>query len=165
MKKEYRTTPITPIIGKQQFIDIIEFLHDNSIKFENFREAAEALCPGEYVNFIPESSYESVIIDLLVKILEPNYDPNNSYYQPSTIEYWMYETNYGADFAVGNFIVTDPYTNTVDYQVDISTPAKLYDFLVSPINYNSELATFKEEEEEEEEEEELAADDNNGSAD
>lgn len=55
--------------------------------------------------------------DLVVRLLENMFNNND------IISYWLYERNYGRDFKLGDVLDNGK-------AIDLSTPSKLYDYLV-----------------------------------
>lgn len=113
------------MISKNKFVKIINTLKDYSKRQENLNKAMDALSNayGEAFSnsFYPLNKYESIIIDLLN--MEFNLKSNE--YVGTDLDYFVYELNYGKQYKPG-CIQDANGTN-----IDISTPGKLYDYLIS----------------------------------
>lgn len=112
-----KTIPANRIISKKDFVKLLAFLKDYDKREEDLRVAAEALCPGEYINFFPACEHLSWILSVLDLMfgVEPQFSP---------LDYYVYELNYGTSFELGCW--TD---DGVD--IDFSTPEKLYDYMLT----------------------------------
>lgn len=107
------------MITKKEFVDIVnrlketdDFVNMVNNKARELRDAIES----DFFNACGLSiSHESTV----VKLLE---DMFNDY---DTISWWLYDLDYGRDYEAGDF--QDENGN----EIDISTPEKLYDYLVA----------------------------------
>ena len=109
-----------PLISKEKFVEIINFMRERDTSFDIIASAMEKVCPGFSVDFVPNLSYNGKIIDLL-----NTFFPDEQ--EDSLIEYYVYETNYGTEHGT-EFIIVD------EKEYDITTPEQLYDALVD-INF------------------------------
>ncbi len=105
------------IISKKLFIETIDALKK---QYEHDEKCAKAIQSVYQNDFI--SGYDnSKLNNQLVKILQECF---NDAHVHSLIEYYMYELDFGVKYKKG--YVTEGKNN-----IDISTSAKLYDYLVS----------------------------------
>ena len=106
-----------PLITKEQFVKVMNFMKDREESFEQLSEAMENLADGFRVEFFPNYDYDAQIIFLLSLLLnEPTED--------SLIDYFIYELEWGKS----NYASTAFTFN--DHQYDLSSIEKLYDALV-----------------------------------
>lgn len=116
MQKESETygVPIT----KEEFVDIINRLRESSELVDKvdelFRESRENIecdfCNGAGLQI----SHEGTVVKLLEKLMKDKYE---------NISYFIYELDYGKEYQ-------DGYVSDKNRNIDISTPEKLYEFLV-----------------------------------
>ena len=112
---------------KQEFVDILNRLREATELVDKveklFRDSRDTLecdfCNGAGLQI----SHEGIVVKLLEKLMQDNF---------GNISYFIYELNYGREYKEG--CVSDKNGN-----IDISTPEKLYDFLMSEysMNYDS----------------------------
>jgi hypothetical protein len=105
----------TPLISKKDFVNCVNSLKKKKKLWEKFRDIGGQLSPEFYFDFYPEGDYETTITKLLSLFFPHEIDD---------IDYFCYELNYGEDY-------TDDCISVNGTPADISTPAKLYDFLVA----------------------------------
>lgn len=103
------------IISKKLFCKVINFMRNQTIRYETLNKAMSALCPGFMVNFYPDCEYNTIIINILNEMFGYTDDKD------SMIDYFIFELEYG----------TNEMTKSLS--VDISTPEKLYDFLIEQL--------------------------------
>jgi len=133
------------MINKNTFVETLALLRDQRIKFENLRVAAEALSPGEYVNFMPEFVYETAILDLLTQDLIPTEAPHNTelindeVFYSDVIYYFVIDLEFGATYKPGVFV--DAATQE---PIDISTAEKLYDYIIATYHHNTPTTAAEE---------------------
>ena len=113
------------IISKEKFVEIInrlknykelqdkidELFKDNIDNRENDFINAASICIG----------HESVVVELLENM-----------FNSDMISYWIYELDYGKKYKAG--CVLDENMN----EIDLSTPEKLYDYLVKSLESEGE---------------------------
>lgn len=106
-------------LTKEEFIDIINRLRESSELvdkvnelFQNSMDNLECdFCNGASLQI----SHEGIVVKLLEKLMQDRYE---------NISYFIYELDYGKEYQDG--CISDKHGN-----IDISTPEKLYDFLVA----------------------------------
>ena len=118
VRKSEENLEKTSILGKQEFIDIINRLNEASDLREKvdrlFRNSRENI-ENDFCNAAAlQISHESTVMFLLKKILHDKYD---------YIDYFVYDLDYGRKYEAG--MITDE--NGQD--IDIHTPDLLYDFI------------------------------------
>ena len=126
-----------PLLSKEEFCKII-----NKLKTINDLYEELDCCYNKYKNLLGgciepyslEISCENEIIKLLEIIM--NDKPTNDYYG-SNISYFIYELNYGKNYKAG--MVTDKNKDGSFIDVDISTPEKLYEYLIKNMEQNETL--------------------------
>jgi hypothetical protein len=102
---------------KETFIYIIEQLRLQSEHDSKCSAAFKVILPNDYT-----SGYDNTILsECLLKLVK---DALNDNHRDSWIEYYVYELEFGAKYRSG----CAKYKNGKD--IDISTPEKLYDFLI-----------------------------------
>ena len=110
-----RKVPLT----KQEFVDILNRLREATELVDKveklFRDSRENLecdfCNGAGLQI----SYEGIVVKLLEKLMQDSF---------GNISYFIYELDYGREYQEG--CVSDKNGN-----IDVSTPEKLYDFLMA----------------------------------
>lgn len=107
------------MISKKEFVNIINKLKEVNDFVEQTNDNARKLHDAIVSDFFNASSlmisHEGIVVKLLREIFNLQDD--------DTLTWWLYEKNYGRDFKMGDFSV-----GVID--VDLSTPEKLYDYLV-----------------------------------
>ena len=122
--------PDKPLISKEKFVEIINFMRERDTAFELIASAMEKVCPGFSVDFVPNLSYNGKITDIL-NLFFPDEQ------EDSLIDYYVYEANYGTERGM-EFIIVD------GKEYDITTPEQLYDALVD-LNFTRKKKAGKEE--------------------
>lgn len=115
-----QTTPKVPILSKEEFVSICNFMNDKDDKFRALVASACDLCPGFYVDFYPNCDYNELIIKLLNAIFgydtsEHNGSSSAAYDTP--INYYFYEARVLQSFSD-------------DVPPEYSSPEALYDYLI-----------------------------------
>lgn len=118
---------------REEFVDIINRLHESSKLVDKvdalFRESRENVecdfCNGAGLQI----SHEGIVVKLLEKLMR---DRNEN------ISYFIYELDYGEKYQEGCII-------NENGKIDISTPKKLYDFLVTEYHMEGQNVSVKEE--------------------
>lgn len=107
------------MISKKEFVDIINRLKEVNDFVDNTNDNARKLHDAIVSDFFNASSlmisHEGIVVQLLKNIFNLQDD--------DTLTWWLYEKDYGRKFKIGDFSV-----GVID--VDLSTPEKLYDYLV-----------------------------------
>ena len=106
------------MISKKEFIEIINKLKEVDAFVEQTNNNAKKLHDAIVSDFFNASSLMISHENIVVKLLENMFDDRDS-----MISWWLYENDYGRKFKMGSFSVND-----VD--IDLTTPEKLYDYLV-----------------------------------
>lgn len=105
------------MISKESFIEIIERLKETDNIKNQVNKIIRTSTDTNISDFTEAGSLMICHEDLVVKLLENIFDDND------TISYWLYERNYGRDYQKGDIIDNGK-------KVDLSTPGKLYDYLI-----------------------------------
>lgn len=112
------------LISKNKFIEIINRLKNYNELQEKIDNLFKDLIDNEEQDFMNAGSicigHETIVIQILETMFETD-----------IISWWIYETEYGTSFKMGSFI--DNGQN-----VDLSTPEKLYEYLIKEINRKKE---------------------------
>lgn len=116
------TRPLVPPITKEQFVEVMDYMHTRDKQFNDLCALLEDLTPGFRIDFLPNIDYNNKIIYLLnILLAEPQED--------SLIEYFICELDWGTSPHATNSLT---FNDTV---YDLSSVKKLYDALVD-INFN-----------------------------
>lgn len=101
------------MLSKETFVKTINFLKERNDKVEEINK----LFTEEFEDsiFYPYFKYEHVVVKLLTEIMKDKGD---------WIEYYLYECDYGND------IKPDSVQEEDGTPIDITTPEKLYEFLI-----------------------------------
>ena len=106
------------MISKERFVEIIERLRNYDDLQKKIQELFKDNIDNQEMDFMNAGSicigHESVVVELLKDMFNVKDD---------LISWWLYECNYGRDFSLG-----DLEDNGVE--IDLSTPEKLYDYLI-----------------------------------
>ena len=106
------------MITKKEFVDIINKLKQANDFVDETNEKARKLNDAIISDFFYASSLSISHEDIVVKLLEDMFDDNGG-----TLSWWLYELDYGRKFELGDF-------QEDNKPIDISTPEKLYDYLI-----------------------------------
>lgn len=113
------------LINKQEFVDIINRLKDTDDTVVKVNKIFNETIDSRISDSMNASSlmicHEDIVVDLLKKIFN----------DIETLSWWLYECDYGRSFKMG-----DLKDNGV--AVDLTTPEKLYDYLVDCYERNKE---------------------------
>lgn len=107
------------MIDKLEFVSIINKLMEVNDFVEQTNDNARKLHDAIVSDFFNASSLMISHEGIVVKLLREMFNLRDD----DTLTWWLYEKNYGRDFKMGDFSV-----GVID--VDLSTPEKLYDYLV-----------------------------------
>ena len=106
------------MITKQEFVDIIEKLKQVNDFVDETNKKARELNDAIISDFFNASSlsisHETIVVKLLENMFEDEED---------TINWWLYEYDYGRNFSLGDLEVNG-------IAIDLSTAEKLYDYLL-----------------------------------
>ena len=109
--------PKQPLITKEEFVSVLNFMQSQDAKFDSLCETLEGLAPGFRVDFLPNLSYNEQIIKLLnILVCSPEQD--------SLIDYFIYELDWG------RYEKSNTALMFRGEPIDLSTPEKLYDAIV-----------------------------------
>lgn len=101
------------LISKEKFVETMEKIIELNNVTEKFNEAIEMLCGDGWIAF---TKHETIIVDLLKICVGDTED---------WLDWWLWENYYGER-------ISDTSLAEVDgTPIDVKTPEKLYDFLVS----------------------------------
>ena len=114
MTKKATSQQFKPLITKEAFVKYLNTLKEKRVLWDNFRTSCSKLSPDFYFDFYPEGEYESIITNLL-SLFFPH--------EMEDIDYFCFELNYGEDYKPGAITYNGE-------DVDFSSPAALYDFLI-----------------------------------
>ena len=115
------------IITKQQFVEIIEDLREANDFVEETNERARQLKDAIMSDFYNTMSLSISHEHLVVLLLEKMFNDKD------ILSWWLYELDYGRNFKMGNLQETK---NVIIIDIDLSSPEKLYDYLVSERDRN-----------------------------
>ena len=101
------------MITKEEFVKSLNKLKEQSDIDHQFNYHMEQAFPGSYAPI-----YHNVLWELSVRLLELSVKDDEKY-----VSWWIFETDFGKRDIVNSLRVNDK-------PVDVSTPEKLYDFLV-----------------------------------
>ena len=103
------------MITKEEFVKSLNKLKEQSDIDHQFNYHMEQAFPGSHAPI-----YHNVLWELSVHLLELSVKDDEKF-----VSWWIFETDFGKREIVNSLRVNDE-------PVDISTPEKLYDFLVEP---------------------------------
>lgn len=113
------------MITKERFVEIINRLENYNKLQEQINSLFDECIDNKENDFCNAGSicigHESVVVELLENM-----------FNSDMISYWIYELDYGKKYKVG--CVLDENMN----EIDLSTPEKLYDYLVQDIESEGE---------------------------
>jgi hypothetical protein len=115
------------MISKKEFVEIINKLKEVNDFVEETNNKAKKLNDAIISDFFNASSlsisHETIVVKLLIEIFNLQDD--------DTLTWWLYEKDYGRNYEIGDM--------TVDgISIDLTTPEKLYDYLVKEKKKNEE---------------------------
>ena len=106
------------MITKQEFVKIIDRLKNYNDLQDKIQELFKDNIENKEMDFMNAGSICVGHETLVVKLLENMFNDKESW-----IGWWLYECNYGRDFSLGDLEVDG-------VEIDLTTPEKLYDFLI-----------------------------------
>lgn len=110
------------MITKQEFVDIINKLKEVNDFVNETNDKARKLNDAIISDFFNASSlsisHENIVVDLL----------ENMFNDKDILSWWLYDLDYGRKYKGGYIIEAD------GTEIDLSTPEKLYDYLISISN-------------------------------
>lgn len=105
------------MISKEEFIEIIDRLRET----DDIKTQVNRIIRNNTDSYISDfTNAGSLMIcheDLVARLLENMFNNND------VISYWLYEKNYGRDYKTGDIVDNGK-------KIDLSTPGKLYDYLI-----------------------------------
>lgn len=115
------------MISKKEFVEIIDDLREtNDFVVETndrARKLKDAIISDFYNTMSLSISHEHLVVLLLEKMFNDK----------DILSWWLYELDYGRNFKMGNLQETK---NGIIIDIDLSSPEKLYDYLVSERDRN-----------------------------
>lgn len=106
------------MISKEKFCEIINRLKNYQELQDQINKLFKNQIDNKEMDFMNAGSicigHETVVVDLLESIFETD-----------SISWWIYEKDYGKDFEIGDIVEIDS-----GYKPDLTTPEKLYDYLI-----------------------------------
>lgn len=105
------------MISKEEFVEIINRLKETDDIKNKVNEIFRKSTDSKLTGYLEASSLMICHEEIVVKLLEIIF---NDY---ETISYWLYELDYGRKYTDG--CISDEAGN-----IDISTPEKLYEYLI-----------------------------------
>lgn len=110
-------------LTKERFVKCIDALKRQSDLDRINSEHIQAIYDSESISAIyPNDIIITALVDLLSDLLQ---DYSIDKYTGNWLEWWLYECDYGREFKLGSANYED------GTEIDLSTPEKLFDFLVS----------------------------------
>lgn len=106
------------MIDKLEFISIINKLIEVNDFVDETNNKARQLNDAIVSDFFNASSLMISHENIVVKLLENMFEDKDN-----TISWWIYEKDYGRNYKIGDMSVND-------VGIDLTTPEKLYDYLV-----------------------------------
>lgn len=106
------------MIDKLEFISIINKLIEVNDFVDETNNKARQLNDAIVSDFFNASSLSISHETVVVKLLENMFEDKDN-----TISWWIYEKDYGRNYKIGDMSVND-------VGIDLTTPEKLYDYLV-----------------------------------
>lgn len=110
-----------PNLTKGQFVEYVDYIKKTCDKDNMLSEAIEKACNDDCRVIGLYGTECSVMVDLLSLAMGSEVGTCNG----NEIEYFIYDLNFGKDYAEGCFTEMD------GTPIDISTAEKLYDYIVS----------------------------------
>ena len=114
------------MIDKLEFISIINKLIEVNDFVDETNNKARQLNDAIVSDFFNASSLSISHETVVVKLLENMFEDKDN-----TISWWIYEKDYGRNYKIGDMSVND-------VGIDLTTPEKLYDYLLEEKKKNEE---------------------------
>ena len=115
------------MIDKLEFISIINELMEVNDFVNETNNKARQLNDAIVSDFFNASSLSISHETIVVKLLENMFEDKDN-----TISWWLYEKDYGRNYKIGDMSVND-------VGIDLTTPEKLYDYLVKVGKENEQI--------------------------
>lgn len=110
------------MITKQEFVDIIDKLKEVNDFVNETNDKARKLNDAIISDFFNASSLSISHENIVVELLE------NMFNDKDILSWWLYDLDYGRKYKDGYITEADRT------EIDLSTPEKLYDYLISISN-------------------------------
>lgn len=112
------------IISRQEFVKIINRLRDYEDLKNKINDLFKDSIDNREMDFMDAGSicigHETIVVKLLEKIFNDR----------DILSWWIYECDYGRNFRMGS--ISQEKNGTI-VNIDLSTPEKLYDYLVEEL--------------------------------
>ena len=119
------------MITKQEFVDIINRLRNYNDLQNKIQDLFRDNIENREMDFMNAGSicigHETVV----VKLLENMFNDKGE-----VISWWIYEQDYG-----GSIGINDIFDDRIGKYIDLTTPEKLYDYLISEMGNNDGINT------------------------
>ena len=112
------------MINKLEFVSIINKLIEVNDFVDETNNKARQLNDAIVSDFFNASSLSISHETVVVKLLENMFEDKDN-----TISWWIYEKDYGRNYKIGDMSVND-------VGIDLTTPEKLYDYLIKEYEEN-----------------------------
>lgn len=106
------------MITKKEFVEIINRLKETDDIKNKVNSIIRESRDSAIADFTKAGSLMICHEDIVVKLLE------NMFNDTDTISWWLYDRDYGRKFKIGDIYHND------GYKPDLTTPEKLYDYLL-----------------------------------
>ena len=116
------------MITKQEFVKIINRLRDYNDLQDKIQELFKDNIDNQEMDFMNAGSICVGHETIVVKLLENMFNDRGNW-----ISWWLYEQDYGR-----NVNIDDVFDEEIGKFVDLTTPEKLYDYLIKEMEENSE---------------------------
>lgn len=118
-----------PNINKQQFLEYIDKIKETFKKDEELSTAIEKACDNDCFIVGLYTHECSTLVNLLSLAMGLEVGTRDG----NILEYFIYELDFGKDYTEGC------YSRLDDTPIDISTPEKLYEFIISETENDSDI--------------------------
>ncbi len=116
------------MITKQKFVKIINRLRDYNDLQDKIQELFKDNIDNQEMDFMNAGSICVGHETIVVKLLENMFNDRGNW-----ISWWLYEQDYGRSVNID-----DVFDKEIGKFVDLTTPEKLYDYLIKEMEENSE---------------------------
>lgn len=116
------------MITKQEFVKIINRLRDYNDLQDKIQELFKDNIDNQEMDFMNAGSICVGHETIVVKLLENMFNDRGN-----LISWWLYEQDYGRSVNID-----DVFDEEIEKFVDLTTPEKLYDYLIKEMEENSE---------------------------
>lgn len=112
------------IVSKKEFCEIMKRIEDGYKLQDSIDDLFKNYIDNRERDFCNAGSICIMLETPLIKVLETMFTPDDAEAVDDTISWWIYETEFGKCFEIGNIVESD------GTMPDLSTAEKLYDYLV-----------------------------------